>query len=114
MSTKPVNPEVGMGVTARVYTDSHALTITRISPSGKTFWATQDKTSLDPNWKPEFVVGGFAGHCVNQYDQKYEYQTDPDGEEIRFSLGKDGKWKCQSRYSVVQLGIRRAFHDYNF
>lgn len=107
-------PVVGMGVTGKVYTDCAAHTITRISKSGKVFWATIDTATLVPDWKPEFIPGGFAGHCTNNYSQEYTYTFNPDGQEIRFTLGKDGKWKCKKHYGKVELGVRRAFHDYNF
>lgn len=35
-------PEVGLGATLIMHSDRHAYTITRISPSGKTFWMRQD------------------------------------------------------------------------
>lgn len=107
-------PAVGMGVTGKVYTDCDALTITRVSKSGKVFWATRDTATLLPGWKPEIIPGGFAGYCTNQYSQEYTYTSNPDGREIRFTFGKDGKWKCKKHYGEVTLGVRRAFRDYNF
>jgi hypothetical protein len=105
-------PVVGMGLTARIYTDCDALTIVRVSPSGKTFWATRDVATLKPDWKPDWVPGGFAGHVLNNYEQEYDYKTNPDGEQLAFRLTKNG-W-TNRRYSRVTLGLRRAFHDYNF
>ena len=35
MATENPAPAVGMGMTAKLYTDAHAFTITRASPTGK-------------------------------------------------------------------------------
>ena len=107
-----ITPEVGMGVTCTLYTDAVAMTIVRVHPSGKTFWATQDKATLKPDWKPEIIPGGFAGHCVHNYSQEYDYETVP-GPEHQFRLTKKG-WSCKHYRKRVRLGVRAAFHDYNF
>ena len=52
--------------------------LTRLSHSGKTIWMQEDTATLD-DWKPEFIPGGFAGHCVNNAEQRYAYQPNPDG-----------------------------------
>jgi hypothetical protein len=112
MKKTEVIPVVGMGLTARIYTDCEAFTITRVSPSGLTVWAKPDKAELSPDWKPEIVPGGFAGHCTNNYSQTYTYTPQPEAEEVAFRLTKKG-WHRKGYASVV-LGERRAFHDYNF
>lgn len=109
-----ITPAIGMGVTGTIWTDREAMTITRISPSGKTFWATLDKATRKPEWKPEIIPGGFAGHCVNNSSQEYDYEPQPDGPERCFKLNKKGEWTCRKSYSRVTLGKRSAFYDYHF
>lgn len=109
-----VRPEVGMGVTGTLWTDREALTIIRVSPSGKTFWAQKDRATLSPDWKPEIIPGGFAGHCVNNSSQKWTYEPNPSGPVHRFTLCKDGHWSSPRYRKCVRIGVRSAFHDYNF
>lgn len=105
-------PTVGLGLTAKIYTDCDALTIVRVSDSGKTFWATVDTAKLKDGWKPDIEPGGFSGHCHNNYSQVYDYTSNLNGKQIQFRLTKRG-WRSKG-YSTVTLGVRRAFHDYNF
>jgi hypothetical protein len=105
--------EVGDGVTLHLWSDSHACTV--IARTATTLTIQRDKATLDPNFKPEWIPGGFAGHCTNQDEQTYTYEADPNGEIYkcrwsekygRFQSGSDGSMK-------ITLG-RREFYDYNF
>lgn len=102
---------VGDGMTATLYSDSHAYTI--VKRTAKTLTLRRCKATLDPNWKPEFVAGGFAGHCTNQNEQRYTYEEVEGGEEIvvRWSE-KLGRWTHKT-YRLITLG-RHEFRDYNF
>ena len=111
MSAPEWIPAVGGGASVCHYSDRTACTIIRISPSGKTIWMREDTAVLD-GWKPEFVAGGFAGHCVNNHEQRYVYQTNPDGHVFRASLRKDGKFRTTNGERVIPG--RHHFHDYNF
>ena len=110
---KGLVPEAGMGVTIHHYSDADAGTITRISKSGKCFWYTIDDAVLDPDFKPDFVVGGFAGHCTNQHEQTYTYTTVPGRQEKRATLCKDGRFKSTCM-ELLTIGYRGKFYDYNF
>lgn len=113
MNTK--EPKVGMGITICGHSDRSVYTIVRVSPSGKTFWATADECTLDPNWKPDFVPGGFAGHVTNNSEQKYTYKTAPnDANRLAFRLRKNGLWNNKHVGDKVIFDVRRAFYDYNF
>lgn len=70
----------------------------------------RDKATLDPDFKPEFYPGGFAGHVANNHAQTYSYESDPDGETRKARLTKRG-W--ESLGFPVRKG-RREFYDYNF
>jgi hypothetical protein len=69
--------------------------------------------SPDPDWKPNFIPGGFAAHCTNQSEQTWLYSSDPTAPVIRMRKRKDGKW-----YSVMGMhrveSEPRYFYDYNF
>jgi len=112
--------KVGDGATYRMYSDAKAGTIIEVSKSGKQVVMQKDKATLDPNFKPDIVPGGFSGHCVNQNDQTYTYEADPEGSTIKFTVRK---WRGRYVWTVagttpdgrMQLGEgRNEFYDYNF
>jgi len=111
MSAPQWTPAVGDGVTVCHYSDRTACTVIRISPSGKTVWMQEDTAVLD-DWKPEFISGGFSGHCVNNIEQRYAYQLNPQGVIHRASKRKDGKFRTTNGEPVIPC--RHHFHDYNF
>ena len=111
MSAPDWTPTVGGGASVCHYSDRTACTVIRISPSGKTIWMQEDTAVLD-GWKPEFVAGGFGGHCVNNTEQRYVYQPNPQGAIHRASVRKDGKLRTTNGERVVSG--RHHFHDYNF
>jgi hypothetical protein len=111
MSAPAWNPIVGDGATICHYSDRTACTVVRVSPSGKTLYLQPDIATLD-GWKPEILPGGFAGHCVNNHEQRYTYQPDPGAPLHRASLRKDGRYRTTNGEPVVPG--RHQFHDYNF
>ncbi|UKL30052.1 hypothetical protein [Bacillus phage PK2] len=108
----PANVKVGDGVTMGLYSDAHAGTVVKVT---KTQVIVQrDKATLDPNWKPEVVAGGFAGHCTNQDSQTYTYEQDPNGELTKFTWSKKfNQYRNNQRGMKLYKG-RREFYDYNF
>lgn len=112
-----VVPEVGMGATICGHTNKMAGTIIRVTE--KRMDVQRDKAIINPNWKPLVQLGGFVGHCINQDEQKYTYERDTQGEVFHCSLRTTdaGKsyWKlCGSKRSMVKVGVREEFYDYNF
>jgi len=115
--------QVGDGVTVSLWSDCEAYTV--ISRTATRMILQQDKATLDPSFKPEWVAGGFAGHCTNQGDQTYTYERDEQGHTIEISLrnykhaGTERRvWKKKgvARNEIggsVRCG-RHKFHDYNF
>ena len=101
---------VGDGITINLWSDSHAYTVIKRTPS--TITVQRDRAILDPNFKPQWILGGFVGHCVNQEDQTYTYERNENGEvlTLRFSK-KHGRFMYLDR--AVSIG-RREFYDYNF
>lgn len=105
--------EVGEGVTLRLWSDAHACTV--IAKTKTTITIQQDTATLDPNFKPEWVAGGFAGHCTNQDEQSYTYERNPNGRiyKCRWSE-KNGQYQTGSDGSIKITRGRREFYDYNF
>jgi len=68
---------------------------------------------LSGSFKPEFVSGGFAGKCINQEEQTYTYERDPNGTKIvaRWSEN-EGCFRVGGTLRVVNG--RHEFYDYNF
>ena len=102
--------EVGDGVTVHLWSDAHAYTV--IKRTAKTITIQQDEAILDPDFKPEWIPGGFAGHCTNQDDQAYTYKRNPRGEvlTIRWS-DKYNAWRYLDK--SLTMG-RHEYYDYNF
>jgi hypothetical protein len=102
--------DVGDGCTYHLYSDSHACTVIKRTP--KTITIQRDKAILSPDFKPEWIPGGFAAHCTNQYEQEYTYERDPNGEIIKaYWSEKRGGFVYLDK--IVSLG-RHEFYDYNF
>jgi len=104
-------PRVGDGSTICRFSDRTACTVVRVSPSGKTLYLQPDTATLD-GWKPEIIPGGFSGHCVNNDEQRYTYETNPNAPLHRATRRKDGRFRTSHRESVIPG--RNHFHDYNF
>lgn len=107
----PSNAKVGEGATVLLWSDRHAGTIVKVTP--KTIQIRRDKAVLDPNWKPEIIPGGFAGHCVNQADQSYTYELDPDGCVYRF-VWSDKHQSYGRPNDLRAIKGRHEFYDFNF
>lgn len=102
--------KVGDGITISLYSDAHAYTI--IKRTQKTITIQRDKATLKEGWKPEIITGGFAGHCVNNNEQDYDYERNEKGEtKVLHWSEKQGNWI--SKVGHVRLG-RHEFYDYNF
>ena len=94
-----VVPKPGMGITIIMWTDRHAGTITRVSPSGKTFWYREDRaTRIDGNGMSE--------------SQEYTFETVTEGPERCARRCKDGQWRdCGTK---IVLGYRSEYRDFSF
>lgn len=103
--------QVGDGITIDLWSDSHAYTIIKRTP--KTITIQRDEATLSKDFKPEWIPGGFAGHCVNQNEQRWTYERNPNGEvRVLHWSDKLNGWKTEFGYKA-RLG-RHEFYDYNF
>jgi hypothetical protein len=115
---------IGDGVSVSVWTDVDAYTI--VKKTATTITLRVDNAKLLNRDELRFAVGGFAAHCENQEDQRYEYTPNLDGHVIKISLRRwadeEGnerrKWKRVGIKTFEQGGSayagRRAFRDFNF
>ena len=64
-------------------------------------------------WEADWVVGGFAGHCKNQRDQKWKITSNSENPVIKARLRKDGYFhSSHGRHWLAEKP--RKFYDYNF
>jgi hypothetical protein len=108
----------------RIGTDVIPCTVHHVAGNRRKLVVIDDDVTIDPAWKEaiQIIPGGFAGHCVNQNEQKWICTpADPERGGIRrtFTLRKDGFFLMQgARFGDpwaprLRPGTRR-FHDYNF
>lgn len=107
----PVTAKVGDGATINLYTDRHACTIIKVTKT--TITVRRDKATLNPNFRPEFIVGGFAAHCTNQDEQSYTYEPDEDGDLRTFHWSKKYNQYGTPGNPTLSKG-RHEYYDYNF
>lgn len=107
----PATAKVGDGATINLWSDSHACTIIKVTKS--TVTVRRDKAIRDPEFKPEWIIGGFSAHCTNQNEQQWTYEPDPDGEVSTFHWSR--KYGSFGQPGNLRLSRgRHEFYDYNF
>lgn len=81
--------------------------------SDKTIEIRPMKATRDESVELEWAMGGFAGHCINQRDQKWFISSDESAPIIRARRRVDGYF--HSPYGRHMLNSRPVkFYDYNF
>ena len=95
------------------YSDINPFEIVRVV-SEKTIEIREMDSERDDSVKMEWVVGGFAGHCTNQRDQKWHITSNDTYPITRIRLSKNGDWKDKhGRRFGLDIEPTR-FYDYNF
>ena len=107
----PANIHVGDGVTVNLWSDRYAATVIKVTKS--TVTVRRDKATLNPDFKPEWIPGGFAAHCTNQDEQSYTYEPDEKGTEYTFRWSRKYQRYGQPGNLTLSKG-RHEFYDYNF
>ena len=102
--------QVGDGVSIKYWTDIEPATVIRVTRCSLTL--QMDKAELDKDWRPEIIAGGFAGHCVNQYEQKWVITPDPEGRLYSARVHKNDCIYADKSLRVFKG--RRKYYDYNF
>ena len=105
--------EVGDHAHIQMWSDIEPCTV--IKRTKTTITVRHDKATRKESWKPEFIPGGFAGHCVNNDDQEdaWNIEEDPNGEVEIFRWHK--RSNCYMNTSGEKLYPEWAKkYDYNF
>lgn len=94
------------------YSDVNPFEVVKVI-SDKTIEVREMDSERDESVKLDWAAGGFAGHCINQRDQKWFIKSNPENSVIRIRLGKNG-WKDKHgrRFDLSDKPVR--FYDYNF
>ena len=100
------------------YTDINPYEVIRVV-SDKCLEIRSMKAEKNPDYKPDFVAGGFSAHCTNNRDQKWIITSDPQGHTIKVRKRKTQKnygegiyWHNTARYRISDKPYK--FYDYNF
>ena len=95
------------------YSDINPYEVVRVV-SDKCLEVRAMAAERNPEWKPEFVPGGFSAVCLNQNSQEWDINSDPNARAIRIRLRKNGQWYAASgaRYALGDEPVK--FYDYNF
>ena len=102
--------EVGDKAHVMLYSDVEPVTV--IKRTKTTVTVRYDKAKRNPNWKPEWITGGFSAICTNIEDQQWIIEDDEEGRLEKFYWST--KMNC-----FVHNGLRlkpcwRKYYDYNF
>ena len=108
-NTNIKNLPSGIYYTELGWSDRHPWV--EISRTEKTRKLSPVRVTKDPDWRPAFVPGGFAGHCMNQSDQTWIYNGVDTAVTITIRETKRG-WA--NRGVRFLPDVAREFYDYNF
>lgn len=103
--------DVGERAHVKHYTDVSPCTV--IKRTKTTITVRYDKAELDPNWKPEMIVGGFSAHCVNNDDQNWIISEDENGRTDTFRWHKRTNRFENTSGEALYPGWMKKY-DYNF
>jgi len=82
-----------------------------VKRTAKTVTLAPVEVERDPEWKPDFSVGGFAGHCNNQSDQTWLF------DHIDYRINRTVRMTIKGwsyRGITFVENTARYLYDYNF
>lgn len=95
-----IKPEIGMGATLQIGSDSYPYTIISIVNDKKIIIQEDKSIRIDDNGMSD--------------QQIYKYEQDIDGLTDKASLRKDGHFHLIGRQSIVHIGNRRRYYDFSY
>jgi len=110
---EPKRPMINQYANQICYSDVLPFEILAVSKGGNRITIRAMMYELDPNWQPEIIPGGFAGHCVNQSEQRWVITSDETARPIKANKRKDGYFYSVWGKHRIEDQPRR-FYDYNF
>jgi hypothetical protein len=60
----------------------------------------------------QFLVGGFSAHCADNYNQEYQYTSDPSRSTMKIRKGKKGWGSGSLKFQMSDAPVKH--YDYNF
>jgi hypothetical protein len=95
------------------YSDINPYEVVKVI-SDKTIEVREMDAKLAEGEKPQFIVGGFAGHCVNQRELKYDISSNDSNPVVRIRLRKNGYFYSNNGERFKLADEPEKFYDYNF
>jgi hypothetical protein len=111
MYTNIKNLPAGKYFTEHGYSQSYPWMVIASTPSGKTLTLAKVDVAPDPEWKPDFIPGGFCAHCTNQSDQTWLFDKVDRSHTVTIRKTKKGWARKGTRFSEDRAV---EFYDYNF
>lgn len=102
--------EVGDKGSVRLWSDSEPCTV--IKRTKTTVTVRFDKATRNPNWKPEWIPGGFSAICTNNEDQQWIIEDNPNGSTETFYWSD--KENCFVHHGCRLTPGWYKHYDYNF
>ena len=95
------------------YSDVNPFEVVRVI-SDQTVEVREMDADRDESITLDWAAGGFAGHCINQRDQKWRITSNEQNPVVRIRLSKTGAWKDKHgrRFGLSDQPVK--FYDYNF
>lgn len=103
--------ELEVGDHAHICHWSDVSPVTVVKRTAKTITVRYDKATRDPNWKPEWIPGGFSAICTNNDEQRWIIEEDENGRTETFRLRKIG-WRNRADEKLYPGWMMK--YDYNF
>jgi hypothetical protein len=98
---------IGKYVNQRLYTDINPIGKI-VGTRGKTILLVKRVVEDKQTAKMNFSVGGFGGHCINQYNQEWTFTELQEVIELRMN----NQWGRRGQMYVSDKPNK--FYDYNF
>ena len=98
---------IGKFVTRVLWTDADIVGEI-VGTFGKTGILIKRMKATKNSAKMEFIAGGFSAHCVNNWNQDWEFEYSENTDLIKLRLGKSFK----KRFTITEKPYN--FYDYNF
>lgn len=93
------------------YGHSQSYPWVELRRTAKTVTLQKVNVQKDPDWTPNIIPGGFAGHCDNQHEQTWLFKDIDEGYQRTIRLTKNG-WMGNGE--KFRENVAREFYDYNF